>query len=339
MQDTGVLLQIGSFQIRWYGVLIAAAMLLGVVLAAREAKRLGYSTDDLVDAALVLLPLGVIGARIYFVIFSWDLYANDFWGVFKIWEGGLAIYGGIIGGAIGALLYCKISKKMRFWDLVDIAIPSVALGQAIGRWGNFFNQEAFGAAVTDPNLQFFPYAVQIQHPHVVNVGGVITSCAEPWHQATFFYESAWLLLVFAALLLYRRGKRKPSGNVFFLYLLLYGVERFVVEGMRSDSLYLFTQPFPLRVSQALSLVMVLVGAGMLAMRLVQQRRGTLKTPLAGAPLIVAAADGSVQDAQPTGQDESQPADRPERTPKSADPAEGEPGESEENPTRHEDPKS
>lgn len=323
MPDTGVLLQIGNFQIRWYGALIAAAMLLGVILAAREAKRLGYSTDDLVDAALVLLPLGVIGARIYFVIFSWDIYANDFWGIFKVWEGGLAIYGGIIGGAIGALLYCKISKKMRFWDLVDIAIPSVALGQAIGRWGNFFNQEAFGAAVTDPSLQFFPYAVQIQHPHVVNVGGVITNCTEVWHQATFFYESAWLVLVFAVLLLYRRGRRKPSGNVFFLYLLLYGLERFVVEGMRSDSLYLFTQPFPLRVSQALSLVMVCVGAAVLVVRWVQRRRGALSAPLAGAAAV---QDAAVGDAAPL-PDSASPGEEenpPEPGPSGDAPAAGEP---------------
>ena len=231
---------IEGLNIAWYGVIICAGMALGIALAWFRAKKMGVNPDFVFDFCLLTLPLAVIGARLYFVAFRWELYAADPVRILFINEGGLAIYGGVIGGILAALIFSRW-KKISFWVISDIAVPSLILGQAIGRWGNFVNQEAFGEVITEKSLQFFPYGVYIEQ------------CGE-WHQATFFYESMWCFLVFAALLLLASREKTP-GVLLSAYFVLYGLERAVVEGFRTDSLMIG----PLRVSQLLSGAVVFAG--------------------------------------------------------------------------------
>ena len=231
--------------IRWYGVLIALGALLGVLLALRREKRLGLPKDTALDLALLGIPAAIVCARLYFVAFSWDYYGAHPEKILSIHEGGMAIYGGLLGGLLAGFCYSR-AKKLPYLKLADLAAPSFAVGQCVGRWGNFLNQEAYGAAVTDPAWQFFPAAVFIPEDGL-------------WHFATFFYESLWCLLIVLILLrMERRGRFRRTGDVFWWYCLLYAAERFVVEGLRADSLYLGR----LRVSQALSLA-VLAGVAIL----------------------------------------------------------------------------
>ena len=233
---------IEGLDIRWYAVIICLGVCAGLGIAFFLAKKRGYHSDMPIDLLLVCIPLAIICARIYYVAFEWDSYKNDLSSIFAIWEGGIAIYGAVIGSVIGAFVFSKYTK-VPFGDVIDIGAPGLILGQAIGRWGNFANQEAFGKLITNPSLQWFPY-------------GVYIDSLQEWHQATFFYESMWNLLVFAVLLWYfKRAKHK--GNVFVLYLTLYGLGRAFIEGLRTDSLWLI--PGLIRVSQALSIVLVLAG--------------------------------------------------------------------------------
>ena len=228
-----------------YGLLIACAILAGTLLCQREARRRGLPRDTGIDMILWAVPLAVIGARLYYVAFRWPLYAGDPLSILRVWEGGLAIYGGIIGGFVGLALLSRKSK-IPLLTLLDIGAPMVILGQAIGRWGNYFNGEAYGRVITDPAWQFFPAAVLADGQ---------------WHMATFFYESCWNLLGFVLLWLYRRRAKRP-GDVFFRYLLWYGAGRAVIEGLRTDSLMWG----PVRVSQALSLLLALGAAAAILIR-------------------------------------------------------------------------
>lgn len=225
----------------WYSFLIVTGVVLAIILACREERRAGLPRDTVIDLALWLLPFGVVGARIYYVIFSWDSFRDDFLSVFRIWEGGLAIYGGIIASAIVLLVFCRI-RKLRPLPLFDIIVPGLALAQCIGRWGNWFNTEAYGFTVTDPRLCFFPLAVQIPGDGYA------------WHLATFFYESVWDFLVFLFLIIARRKRFRRSGDAFFSYLFLYGAGRLVIEEMRTDSLYAGSS---VRVSQLVSVILCL----------------------------------------------------------------------------------
>ena len=222
-----------------YGLLIAGAMALGVFLCARQEERLGLPKDTAVDFALWVLPAAVIGARLYYVAFRWQVYASDLLSVLYLWEGGLAIYGGVIGGAVAALVFSRV-KKVSFAALADMVAPALILGQAIGRWGNFVNQEAYGAAIENQALQFFPLAVFADGE---------------WHMATFFYESLWDFIGFLLLWL-NRERVKVRGDLFLGYLVWYGLGRAVIEGLRTDSLMWGG----VRVSQALS-VLLCFGAG------------------------------------------------------------------------------
>lgn len=233
---------IPGLDIRWYAVIICLGICAGLVTAFILAKKRGYNTDMPIDLLLVCIPLAIICARLYYVAFEWDSYKDDLWSIFAIWEGGIAIYGAVIGSVIGGFLFSRYSK-ISFGDILDIGGPGLIIGQAIGRWGNFVNQEAFGNLITNEALQWFPYGVYID-----KLG--------EWHQATFFYESMWNLIVFAVLLWYfKRAKHK--GNVFVMYLVLYGAGRAVIEGLRTDSLWLIQGV--IRVSQALSLLLVVAG--------------------------------------------------------------------------------
>ena len=238
---------IQGLNIAWYGVIIACGLLLGIWLASYRAKKRGWSSDLVLDFILLAVPLAIIGARAYYVAFEWEYFAANPAKIIAINEGGLAIYGAVIGGFLAAFIFSK-AAKFPFLKLIDLVIPSLILEQAMGRWGNFINQEAFGALVTNPNLQFFPLAVYIQ------------SLGE-WHQATFFYESFCnTILLVITLLLGRKGVK--DGTLLATYFIGYGTVRAVIEGLRTDSLYLFGT---IRISQLLSALLVLVGITLLVL--------------------------------------------------------------------------
>lgn len=228
-----VAFSIFGLEIRWYGLLIASAVLIGTVLALKEAKRKGVKEETLIDMLLFAVPAAIIGARAYYVIFMWDYYSKNPSQILNIRGGGLAIHGVIIAGALVAIVFAKVRKES-FWNLADIVAPSLILGQAIGRWGNFANQEAHGGP-TD-----LPWGIMVDGVKV---------------HPTFLYESIWNFLVFGFLLWYRRKKATVEGEIFILYLMLYSVGRFFIEGLRTDSLMLG----PFRVAQLISLAIIALG--------------------------------------------------------------------------------
>ncbi len=255
--------------ITWYSVLIMSGILLAYFIGTREQKRLGLPKDTMLDVVLVAVPAGIVGARLYYVLMKLDEYIADPISIFYIWNGGVAIYGAVIAGFLAVYIYSRV-KKIAMASLVDIVAPGLVLAQAIGRWGNYFNREAFGPAITNAFWQFFPAGV------LISEGG-----AEVWHAATFFYESTWNLLVFAVLWLNRR-RMKKRGDMFLWYLALYGCGRFLIEQMRTDSLYLLG----MRVSQMLSLLLCVAVAAIFLTRLYRQEKH--KTFLAYLPVCLLA---------------------------------------------------
>jgi len=254
-------------EVFWYGILIAASVLIGVLMAMRRAKKLGYNPDHIVDFCLLAIPLAIIGARLFYVLTYKDAsgvnpYFQNPLSMLYVWQGGLAIFGGVIGGALGAWIFYKW-RKIPFWDLADIAAPSLILGQAVGRWGNFFNQEAFGYVVVNPDWQWFPVSVWIDN--LAKCTDPLCKCAEygiHWHLATFFYESMWNFLVLVILLLLFKAKKRRPGDIFISYIVLYSLGRAVVEGLRTDSLMVAG----MRINQVISLVMMVVGIVFLILR-------------------------------------------------------------------------
>ncbi len=227
-----VAFSIYGIEVRWYGIIIALAVVVGTFLALREAKRRGLEEDTLLDFLLFAIPGAIIGARAYYVIFSWDYYKNNPNQILNIRGGGLAIHGAVIAGIIIAIIFCRV-KKLSFWTIGDIVAPSLILGQAIGRWGNFANQEAHGGPT---NL-----------PWGIIVDGVRV-------HPTFLYESIWNFLVFLFLMWYRK-RAKVEGEVFLLYIILYSLARGLIEGLRTDSLMWGE----FRVAQLISLATIVVG--------------------------------------------------------------------------------
>ena len=251
--------------IHWYGVIIAAGMALAVALACARERRMGLPRETAVDLALLGIPAAIVCARLYYVLFSWEAYAKEPIRALYIWEGGMAIYGGIIGGVLAGFFYAR-RKRLPFLKLADLAAPSIALGQAVGRWGNFVNQEAYGRAVGHDWQRHFPIGVLIQ-------------ADGQWHYATFFYESAWCFLIVAALLFAeRKGRFRRDGELFGTYVFLYALERALVEGLRIDSLYLG----PVRVSQLLSLVALLACAAVTLLRNAKKQRPAVTLALCAA---------------------------------------------------------
>jgi len=247
-----IILQIGPLSIRWYGVLIMAGVILGLVLAGREAKRQDVSIELIYDLFFYIILSAVVGARLYYVIFSWDLYRNNIKEVFAFWHGGLAIHGAVMGGVASALIYARL-KRLSFWQFADICAPSLILGQAIGRWGNFFNQEAFGRP-TD-----LPWGIFIDEAH-----RPIQYLQQTHFHPTFLYESLWNFSVFFFLLWVRRKKGIIRGDVFLAYLMLYSFGRFWIEGLRTDSL-MFAG---FRIAQVVSLFLIIFAS----LALVQHHR-------------------------------------------------------------------
>ena len=270
VQGAGV--SILGLSVRWYGVIIAGGIALAVLLACLRERRLGLPKDTSVDLALLGVPAAILGARLYYVLFSWRQYAGRPLHALFIWEGGLAIYGGLLGGLLAGFLYAK-RRKLPFLRLADLAAPCFALGQAVGRWGNYVNQEAYGAVVAHAWQRAFPIGVRIAADGL-------------WHYATFFYESAWCLCVAALLLAGERMRLfRRDGDTFIAYAFLYALERALVEGLRADSLYLG----PIRVSQLLSVAALVACAALMLRRGSRKRlrRLCLIACLALAPLALA----------------------------------------------------
>ncbi len=245
---------IGS--IPWYGFLIALGVAVAILLASYEEKRLALKRDTVIDLAFWVIPLGLICARIYYVLFQWETFADNPVSVLYLWEGGIAIYGAVIGGLIAILLFSR-RRRLNPFLLTDMIVPGLALAQCIGRWGNYFNMEAYGREISDPAWQFFPIGVQIPEN-----GRYV------WHMATFFYESGLNLLIFIVLWFFFRKKSKITGTVTLCYLLLYGIGRFMIEGLRTDSLMLGG----IRVSQLLSLGLVILSVVLLIINASRQRK-------------------------------------------------------------------
>lgn len=233
-------------KIEWYSALIVLGALIALSMILKEAKRYNYQTDFVFNMCFWAIMFGIVGARAYYVIFELDRFP-DFWSIFKIWEGGLAIYGGIIAGFITIFLYCK-KYKVRVIRMLDFIAPALLLAQAIGRWGNFFNGEAYGGPVS---LSFLE---SLHLPKFIIDGMYITKEASYMHP-TFLYESLWCLLGVVIILIFRRLKKTKVGQPTALYLMWYGIGRFFIESMRYDSLMLGG----FRVSQIVSIVLVIIG--------------------------------------------------------------------------------
>ena len=262
-----------GFRIAFYGIIIGIGMLAGLWIAQSDAKRRGQDPELYLDFALYAIICSIIGARLYYVIFEWDYYKNNLLQIFNLRAGGLAIYGGVIAGTITMIVYTRM-KKVSFFSMADTGVLGLVTGQIIGRWGNFFNCEAFGgytdsllamrirrALVNDNMLN----ADVLNHRIVEN--GVEYIQVHP----TFFYESCWNLCLLLFMLWFRRYK-KYDGQMLWIYLLGYGIGRFWIESLRTDQLTLFGTGLP--VSQALSLVLILVAAGNLIWRGYQHRQKT-----------------------------------------------------------------
>ena len=238
-----VAISIGPIKIYWYGIIIALAMLIGISLATEEAQKLGLEEDTMIDMALWAIPIGFIGARLYYVLFKWDYYIQNPSEIIAIWNGGIAIYGGLIAGGLAVYWFAR-RKKMTPTLLLDILAPSVLLAQSIGRWGNFINQEAHGGAVSRQFLEtlYLPEFIIEQ----MNINGT-------YYHPTFLYESLWSLLGFILLIILRNQKGLlRRGEVALSYVIWYSFGRFFIEGMRTDSLWIGDI---MRVSQVLSLVL------------------------------------------------------------------------------------
>nr|WP_237691060.1 prolipoprotein diacylglyceryl transferase [Paenibacillus caui] len=222
-----IVFSIGAFQVHWYGLILGAGALVGLLLAIREGKRFGISQDFFMDLLLLGVPSAIIGARIYFVAFKWDEYKNNLWDIVKTWNGGIAIYGALIGAIICSIVYTRY-KGYSFWRIADLCAPSLIVGQLIGRWGNFVNQEAYGGPTTETFLRDYLHLPSFI-VNQMNVQGV-------YHHPTFLYESLWNLVGLVLLFVLRRQKFLRAGELFFTYFIWYSIGRFFIEGLRTDSL-------------------------------------------------------------------------------------------------------
>lgn len=271
LEKVGKTISIGGFSIAFYGIIIAVGMVAGFFMASWQAKRLQQDKEVILDLALWDIFFAIIGARLYYVLFSWSYYSQHPSEIFNIRGGGMAIYGGVIAGVLTTLVFAKV-KKLSFWKLADAACGGLLIGQIFGRWGNFFNREAFGGYTDNP------FAMQLKRSdvragditgdllhHIVNIDGVDYIQVHP----TFLYESLWNLGLLVIILLYTK-KRRFEGQLFWMYLCGYGLGRFWIEGLRVDQLKLFGTN--LAVSQLLSGVLFLVSAVFLTYQWLQRRK-------------------------------------------------------------------
>lgn len=265
---------IGSMSVKWYGIIIAFGFTLACIYGGRKAYKWKMSMDGMLDVLIYGTVLGIIGARLYYVAFHWYSYQDNLMDIFKIWEGGIAIYGGIIGALIGAAIACKKSK-VDFRNLLDLGGLGLLIGQGIGRWGNFMNQEAFGTNTTTALFRMTSPKITetlLNEQQMLLEKGITVDPFAPVHP-TFLYESLWCLLGFFILDYVLRKHRKFKGQIFLLYGIWYGMERMVVEGMRTDSLYIGSSN--IRVSQLLSIIVVVAALAALIYNFVRFKKGTL----------------------------------------------------------------
>lgn len=238
-----VAIEIGPFiAIRWYGIILAAAFLIGIILAYYRAAANNIDPNHILNMVTLIIPAAIIGARVYYVIFEWEKYAGNLYQIIAIWEGGLAIHGGILGGVLAGLAYAKLNN-LPVLKTSDIIAPSLILGQATGRWGNFINQEAHGGPVSENFISHFPTVIQKQ----MYIDG-------QYYHPAFLYESSWNLIIFIILIL-RWPRKKFEGEIALWYLVLYSTGRFFIEGIRTDSLMLG----PFRVAQLASILLITTG--------------------------------------------------------------------------------
>lgn len=264
LENVGQSITVFGFEIAYYGMIIGLGVVAGILMAAHEAKRTKQNPETYYDLAIYAVILSVIGARIYYVVFSWDQYKNDLLSIFNIRQGGLAIYGGVITAIIVVIVFARV-KKLSFWQLADTAVLGLISGQIIGRWGNFFNREAFGEYTDNLLAMRLPMdavrysdvtETMLEHAEVVD--GISYIQVHP----TFLYESLWNLGVLLILLCWRKRK-KFEGEIFLMYLFGYGVGRAWIEGLRTDQLLIPGIGWP--VSQALAVVLVVVSATLIVM--------------------------------------------------------------------------
>ena len=259
-----------GIEIAYYGVIIALGMLAGALVAYREAKKTGQKVDDYIDFTLYTLIAAIIGARIYYVIFEWDYYSAHPIEIFNLRAGGLAIYGGVLASVLTLFIFTKV-KKLKFWLMADTAVQGLIIGQIIGRWGNFFNREAFGGYTDSLFAMQLPVAeakgiTQELIEHLVTVDGVSYVQVHP----TFLYEGTWNLLLFIGICLYKRHK-KFDGEVFAIYLMGYGVGRFIIEGLRTDQLVIKALG-GIAASQVLSIILIVLAAAFVIYNRVQLKK-------------------------------------------------------------------
>ena len=265
LENVGKSISIFGFEIAFYGITIAAAMLAGLWIAMRTAKKTGQNPDLYFDMGMLAIFCALIGARAYYVVFAWENYKNNLLEIFNLRHGGLAIYGGVFGGAVAVYMFARM-KKQKFLQLADTASVGLVLGQIIGRWGNFFNREAFGGYTDNLFAMQLPldavYSWDVTPEMMENLrtaGGVQYIQVHP----TFLYESLWNLMVLVLLAVYTKRK-KFDGEVFCLYLLGYGLGRAWIEGLRTDQLWIPGTEIP--VSQVLAVVLVVVSAAIITVK-------------------------------------------------------------------------
>lgn len=261
-----------GIEIAYYGVIIALGMLAGALVAYREAKKTGQKVDDYIDFTLYTLIAAIIGARIYYVIFEWDYYSAHPLEIFNLRAGGLAIYGGVLASVLTLLIFTKV-KKLKFWLMADTAVQGLIIGQIIGRWGNFFNREAFGGYTDSLFAMQLPVSeakgiTQELIEHLVTIDGVSYVQVHP----TFLYEGTWNLLLFIGICLYKRHK-KFDGEIFAIYLMGYGVGRFIIEGLRTDQLVIKALG-GIAASQVLSIILIVLAVAFVIYNRVQLKKRT-----------------------------------------------------------------
>jgi phosphatidylglycerol---prolipoprotein diacylglyceryl transferase len=247
-----IAIALGPFQVHWYGVIIGLAIILALYIAVKETEKRGLDKDLFMDLMLWAIPIAILSARLYYVLFEWGYYSQNPGEIIAIWNGGLAIHGALIGGVITAIVFTK-KRQVSFWQLVDIAAPSIILGQAIGRWGNFINQEAHGGEVTRAFLENLQLPEWIINQMYINGA---------YYHPTFLYESIWNLVGFILLMLLRKVNLR-RGEMFLTYVIWYSVGRFFIEGMRTDSLMLTES---LRMAQTISAVLIIAAVVVLLYR-------------------------------------------------------------------------
>lgn len=240
-----IALELGPIEIHWYSICIFIGMLIACLLIYKEAKKNNIKEDFLINLTFYTILIGILGARLYFVIFNLPYYLNNPLDIIKIWNGGLAIHGGIIAGLLFVIYYCK-KYQVDIWKMLDIIVMGLIIAQAIGRWGNFFNQEAYGPITSLETLK------SLGIPSFIIKGMYISGS---YHHPTFFYESVWCLIGFIIMFILRKRKTLKVGQLSSFYLIWYGIIRFIIEGMRTDSLMLG----PIKVAQLVSIIFGISG--------------------------------------------------------------------------------